>query len=101
MRSAVRDVGLLGCVYLFMWGLSWLTGDQSQAVFGFTDTGSSYSYYPGVLLGGLPPRPWPVSDAPQLLAAIVGAFGLAVLIVPRARGDRPSTGDIREPLSDP
>lgn len=81
MRSAIRDLGLIGLAYLLVWGVSWLTGDRSLVVFGVTDTGSSYSYYPGVLLGGLPPKPWPVSDAPQLLAAIVGGVGLVALIV--------------------
>ena len=37
------------------------------------------AYYPGALLGGLPPQPWFWSDAPQLLAAVGGAIGMAVI----------------------
>ena len=84
MRSAVRDLALLGCAYMFVWGVSWMTGDRSATVFGETDSGSAYSYHPGVLLGGLPPAPWSVSDLPQMLAAIVGGVAVAVLILRRA-----------------
>jgi hypothetical protein len=83
VRSVIRDLGLIGLAYLLVWGVSWLTGDRSSAVFGVTDNGSSYSYYPGVLFGGLPPTPWRVSDAPQLVAAIVGGVGLVALVIRR------------------
>ena len=91
MRSVVRDLALLGFAYLLVWGVSWAAGDRSASVFGETINGSGYSYYPGVLLGGLPPTPWPVSDAPQLLAALVGGVGLIALMLRRANS-RPDGG---------
>ena len=80
MRSAIRDLGLLASTYLFVWGVTWMTGDRSSGVFGETDFGTSYSFHPGVFLGGLPPTPWPVSDLPQVVAAVVGGIGLIALI---------------------
>jgi hypothetical protein len=87
MRSAIRDLCLVVCAYLLVWGVSWTTGGHSGPhVFGITDSGTSYSFQPAVFLGGLPPAPSPASDLPQLLAAIVGGVGLTALV---ARGARP------------
>jgi hypothetical protein len=83
MRSAIRDLGLLALAYVLVWGVTWTMGDRSSGVFGVTASGTAYSFHPGVFLGGLPPTPWPVSDLPQVVAAVVGGIGLIALI---ARG---------------
>jgi hypothetical protein len=66
----------LGFAYALVWGFTWLTGDRSYGTFGWSDSGGEFHTYPGVFMGGLPPLPWPQSDAPQAIAAVVGAIGL-------------------------
>jgi hypothetical protein len=90
MRSLARDLALLGCTYLFIWGVSWSIGSRSRGAFGWLDDGSTVHYYPGVLLGGLPPEPLAFSDLPQALAAVIGGVGLVTLI---ARAMRPGRSD--------
>jgi hypothetical protein len=60
-----------------------MTGERGGVVFGITDSGTSFSFHPGVFLGGLPPTPWSVSDLLPPIAAIIGGVGLFALI---ARG---------------
>ena len=77
MRQLLFRLALVvTCAYAFVWGVSWLAGDQSSFEAAFTDDGLIYSRYPGVFAGGLPPQPWPDSDAPQALAAVAGAVGI-------------------------
>jgi hypothetical protein len=55
-----------------------MAGDRSTVFVGRAD-GATFSSYPGVLLGGLPPTPTMDTDLPQLLAAVVGLAGIALL----------------------
>jgi hypothetical protein len=73
--------------YALIWGASWLAGDRSTAFFGRVD-GRTFSAYPGVLFGGLPPAPSMDTDLPQLLAAVAGLGGLALLAAIALRGRR-------------
>lgn len=85
----IRRVRALGLVvllaYMAVWGVSWMTGDRSTGVFGWSEAGGAFQSYPGVFLGGLPPNPGIVSDAPPALGAVVGIGGLVVLLVRRVR----------------
>jgi hypothetical protein len=83
LRAMKRLVWLLFAgpsVYAVVWGVTWLTGDRSAALFGRVE-GRAFSTYPGVLFGGLPPTPNMDSDLPQVMAALVGGLGIAVLLV--------------------
>ena len=79
-------LALLGiCAYLVVWGVTWLAGDRSTAVFGVTDAGSAFGSYPGVMFGGPPPQPGSDSDLLPFLAAALGTVGIIVLVVASRR----------------
>ncbi len=78
MRLLMFLVAFAVSGYMFLWGVSWLMGDRSVSVMTVTDVGS-YSAYPGVLLGGLPPIPSGASDLPMLVSALAGAFGMVAM----------------------
>jgi hypothetical protein len=74
--------------YALVWGVSWLAGDKSTVVFGMTDAGATFGSYPGVLLGGLPPRPGLDSDLPPLVGATIGFVGLIAAVALSLRRTR-------------
>ena len=80
MRNALWALALVVCAYLLVWGVTWLIGDRSNGIFGVTSSGVAYSFYPGVFLGGLPPKPWEGTGLPQLAATVLGGVGLGALI---------------------
>ncbi len=88
MRNGIWVLGLFVCAYLLVWGVTWLIGDRSNGVFGVTGSGVPYSFYPGVFLGGLPPKPWEGSGLPQLVATVLGGVGLGALITRGPGGHR-------------
>lgn len=86
-RALIRLTIAVTSGYALLWGVTWLTGDRSYGAFGWSGDGE-FHRYPGVFLGGLPPLPWPISDAPQALAAIGGFAGLVVLATDEVRRRR-------------
>ncbi len=88
MRNGIWALGLFICAYLLVWGVTWLIGDRSNGVFGVTSSGTPYSFYPSVFLGGLPPKPWEASALPQLVATVLGGVGLGALITRGPGGQR-------------
>jgi hypothetical protein len=76
MRISVTAVS----VYILVWGVTWLTGDLSRGAFG-TMMGVEFGFYPGVFLGGLPPRPSFDSDLPLGVAVVLGVVGLLAVVL--------------------
>lgn len=91
MHALRRIAVIVASAYALIWGVSWSLADLSIGVSGVAPGGESFSYYPGAFLGGLPPTPSLMSDAPQALAALGGAVGLVYSALTLVRSPRKSS----------
>jgi hypothetical protein len=88
VRNAIWVLALFASAYALLWGVTWLIGDRTDGVFGVTQSGVAYSFYPGVFLGGLPPTLLGGFGVPQIVATVVGGVGLGALITRGPGGPR-------------
>ena len=90
MKRLVLAIAFLVSAYVFVWGVTWLVGDRGSAVRVATDVGS-FSSYPGVFLGGLPPTPFGDLNTP-FYGAVLGAFMMVVsgVLLLRTRSGDPA-----------